>query len=108
MGLSWRYDIGSKMHTVAGLAARLAGEHLRERAVARTPVETGVLRASAKVTTDGTTAAVSYNTPYAARQHEEVGWQHNDGEAKFLENAATAEAETLKQIVADTIREGLQ
>lgn len=108
MALQWNDRIADQIGQASQSAVRRAAEHLRERAVARTPVETGVLRNSAKVTTDGTTAAVSYNTPYAARQHEEVGWQHNDGEAKFLENAATAEAETMKQMVAETIREGLQ
>ena len=58
-----------------------------------------------KVTTDGQgTAAVSYNTPYACRQHEEIGWRHpGGGEAKYLENAMSAAADGMQQAIAQEI-----
>lgn len=91
-------------------AAEAAGELLGDEAVSRTPVETGTLRDSMKVTTDGeNTAAVSYNTPYACRQHEEIGWNHpGGGEAKYLENAMTAAAPTIRAAIAEEVRKAFK
>jgi hypothetical protein len=54
------------------------------------PVREGTLRASAEVEIerglDSVEGEVSFNTVYAARQHEETDWEHPlGGEAKFLE-----------------------
>ncbi|QMV84093.1 HK97 gp10 family phage protein [Corynebacterium hindlerae] len=90
-------------------AAFMGAQHLRKEAVELTPVDTGTLRNSAKVTADGNQAAVSYSTPYAARQHEEVGWNHPEGgQAKFLETAMINEAPTIARIIANTITKGLK
>lgn len=67
---------------------QLAAEHVLARATELVPIEEGTLQRSGTVSIDamGTTAAVSYDTPYAARQHEELTWHHKDGrQAKFLE-----------------------
>lgn len=61
----------------------------------RAPVREGTLRASGEselvVDGDGATVLLSFNTPYAARQHEETEWTHpKGGEAKYLENAIKA------------------
>lgn len=92
----------------ANLAAFMGAQHLRKEAVELTPVDTSTLRNSAKVTTDGNQAAVSYNTPYAARQHEEVGWNHPEGgQAKFLETAMINESQQIARIIANTVKRGL-
>ena len=86
-----------------GLA--LAAEHLLSAAVAQTPVDEGTLRASGAATSDGLTAAVSFNTPYAVRQHEELGYHHpRGGKAKYLEDPMHEEAGTMNQIIAAQIR----
>lgn len=92
------------------LSAARGGAHLvADAAIEKTPVETGVLRGTAKVTDNGTDeAAVSYNTKYAARQHEELGWAHpGGGEAKFLEKAGIENASKVADLVAEEIRKGL-
>lgn len=104
--LDWKGD--QVLHTLdqAVLSAvEAAGEILGDEAVSRTPKESGTLQDSMKVTTDGkATAAVSYDTPYACRQHEEIGWQHpGGGEAKYLENAMSAAADRMQQAIADEI-----
>lgn len=48
-----------------------------------------------------------YDLPYAARQHEEVGWHHEHVEAKFLENAVIAKRQEVGQVIAQAIREAL-
>lgn len=107
----WKGDqVIRSLQQAANSAALAAAEHLGDEAVQRTPVETGTLRASMKVTTDGDgTSAVSYNTPYAARQHEEVGWQHpGGGEAKYLENAMTAAAPAMRETIATELRKAIR
>lgn len=109
--LDWKGDqIARSIEQAVNNAALAGAELLGDEAVQRTPLDTGTLRASMKVTTDGNgTAAVSYNTPYAARQHEEIGWQHpGGGEAKFLENAVNATAARVKSVIADEIRKAMK
>lgn len=109
--LDWKGDqIIRSLQQAAKAASLAAAEHLGDEAVQRTPVETGTLRASMKVTTDGEgTSAVSYNTPYAARQHEEISWQHpGGGQAKYLENAITAAAPTMREAIATELRKAMK
>ncbi|NTS21647.1 hypothetical protein HT105_21805, partial [Bacteroides fragilis] len=75
--------------------------------VQRAPIETGTLRASAKTTVEDKEAVVSLNTKYAARQHEEVGWNHNEGQAKYLESTLLDYQEELAQIMAEEIGKAL-
>lgn len=61
-------------------------------ALIRTPVDTGVLRASARdrvfrISQDGGKATVSYHAPYAIPVHEILTSVHPVGESKFLERA---------------------
>lgn len=90
-------------------AVRASAHYLRGESIERTPLETGTLRNSAKVSDNGDDeAAVSYNTPYAARQHEELGYAHpGGGQAKFLESAALDNQRQLQQIAAEQIRKSL-
>lgn len=108
--LQWNGDKISREMDATILSAVRAGAHLiADAAIEKTPVETGALRGTAKVTDNGTDeAAVSYNTKYAARQHEEVGWAHpGGGEAKFLEKAGIENAGKVADLVAEEIRKGL-
>lgn len=86
---------------------RLAAEHLLTKSVAQCPVNEGTLRRSAAVdiSTDGMTAIVSYNTVYAARQHEELSWRHpKGGKAKYLEDPLHSEAQKMRRIIRTQIR----
>lgn len=106
--LDWRGElVAASIEKRATTAARAAGEKLRDEAVQRTPIETGTLRASAKTTVEDKEAVVSFNTKYAARQHEEVGWNHNEGQAKYLESTLLDYQEELAQIMAEEIGKAL-
>lgn len=88
----------------------LGGEHVLGESNAHTPIEEGPLERSGKVTQDPDQfkVAVSYNTPYAVRQHEDLTYAHDPGRtAKFLENAFNAEAATVAQIVVTSVRRKL-
>lgn len=68
-----------------------AARALEAEAAARAPVRDGYLRTNTSVTMDSDTSArVAFHQVYAARQHEETGWNHpKGGQAKYLESAAT-------------------
>ena len=52
---------------------------------------------------------VSFNTPYAARQHEELGWKHpRGGEAKYLENPLKERAQMYLKNLADAAKGALR
>ena len=85
----------------------LAAEHVLGVSTAHVPIEMGDLQASGQASEDraNLTAAVSYDTPYAVRQHEEMGYRHKAGRAaKYLENAVNSEAGKAAEIIAQTIR----
>lgn len=94
-------------HDAAADGLYAAGEHILGVSNQHVPLEYGDLQGSGTVSEDrgDLTVAVSYDTPYAVRQHEEMGYRHDPGRtAKYLENAANSEAQTAGQIVADTVR----
>ena len=52
-------------------------------------------------------AAVTFNRPYAVRQHEELGYRHpKGGKAKYLEDPMNSEATTMLKIISATIARG--
>jgi hypothetical protein len=68
---------------------RLGGELVLEASNRLVPLEEGTLERSGRVTDNGAdTVAISYDTPYARRQHEDMNLRHPNGrQAKFLETA---------------------
>lgn len=108
MSLTWNGGtIAAAVKQAEQRGVRLAAEHLRTTAVQQTPLETGTLRNSAQVTADGTKAAVSYNTKYAVKQHEELGYAHKDGKAKYLESATVTERSKMLDIIGQQIKGAL-
>lgn len=107
--LDWRgQQVANNIERAAVNAARAGAHLLRDEAVQRTPIETGTLRNSAQATVEGNEAMVSYNTPYAARQHEEVGWQHKEGQAKYLESALLDNQTRISELIAQEIRKAMR
>jgi len=112
----WRIKEAVKIAEEAGLKAlRTGAEAILTEAMDETPIDTGTLRRSGTVTVgalpdgiqvykaaesgsdmkdafpgpEGKEKAVyiSFNTPYARRQHEELGYNHPlGGKAKYLED----------------------
>lgn len=112
----WRSKEAIEIAVKAGLdALRTGGEAILTEAINETPIDTGTLRRSGTVTVGGLPNSeqvykaaeagtehknafpepvgkekavyVSFNTPYARRQHEEIGYNHPlGGGPKYLEN----------------------
>jgi hypothetical protein len=100
-------DVAVRRGAARGLG--LGAEHVRGVSVDRTPLDSAALRNSATASHDSEslTAAVSYDTAYAARQHEELTWHHRTGQAKFLESALASERDTVARLIQAQIRKAL-
>lgn len=85
-----------------------AAEHLLGASRALVPLEEAVLERSGRASQAGLRAAVSYDTVYAARQHEELTWRHDPGrQAKYLEAPLHTDAGERNDIIAAHIRRRL-
>lgn len=85
---------------------RKGGQALRRAAIPRTPVDTSNMRGSYHVNEKqgGEEVVVSNDAPYSVTQHERMDYHHDEGEAKFLENALAAERDNILAIIATEIR----
>lgn len=106
MASVWRLpQVAAQARQEGSLGLALAAEHLLTAAQAQVPVDEGTLRASGAVSVDVDTATVSFDTPYAVRQHEEIGYHHpKGGKPKYLEDPFHDEADMLKKIIATQVR----
>lgn len=85
------------MDLVLGKASQLA------------PIAEGTLRAAhdrkTTVHADGADVEGSFSTPYAARQHEELGWRHpKGGQAKYLETPFNEASGRFEGVIAVAVR----
>lgn len=104
-----------------GLADALL--YVAEESQQRAPVDTGDLRGSVRVELEGNTYAqgvkgggvnisgalpntaargsVSFNTIYAAQQHEQINYSHpHGGQAKYLESVLIEEQDRILKLIA--------
>lgn len=117
MGKTWKLDLNigdvdDEAHEAAGQGLFLASEHILQVSRTRVPIaqDGGTLERSGVASVDRKSlqAAVSYDTPYAVVQHEELTYQHAPGrQAKYLESALTGERDVALQIIAAQIRRAL-
>lgn len=76
------------------------------------PVDKGMLRRSGTKEVgwrgDRITATISFNTPYAAIQHEDTSFRHpRGGKAKYLEDPLKAEAPKMRSRLNAAFRRAL-
>lgn len=90
---------------------RLATEHLLGAALPLVPQLDSILENSGATSVDETAGkgAVTFDTPYAVVQHERLDFHHpRKGQAKYLEEPFTAEAEVMRALIAAQIRRSLR
>ena len=134
----WRTKEAVKIAEKAGLKAlRTGGESILTEAIDETPVDTGTLRRSGTVTVGkrpdgvqvyaaaeaGTDMAkafpgeegkeksvyISFSTPYARVQHEELGFSHPvGGKAKYLEDPFNRNKSKVLKFVDKQIKKALR
>lgn len=84
-----------------------AAEFLLEQANRTVPLDDATLEGSGTVTVDRDQlrATVSYDTPYAVRQHEELRYRHAPGRrAKWLEHTFKEDGQAALDHVASRVR----
>lgn len=82
-------------------------EYLLETANRTAPIEEGTLIGSGTVTVDKARlkATVSYDTPYAIRQHEDTRLRHTNGRrSKWLEHTAREEATRIRTVISTRLK----
>ena len=134
----WRIKEAVKIAEEAGLKAlRTGAEAILTEAIDEAPVDTGTLRRSGTVTVgklpdgekvyeaakDGNemkeafpekigkekAVYISFNTPYARRQHEELDYEHpRGGKAKYLETPFNANKKKVIKYAERKIKEALK
>ena len=134
----WRIKEAVKIAEDAGLKAlRTGAEAILTEAIDEAPIETGTLRRSGTVTVgalpdgaqvyeaaesgtemkdafpgqEGKEKAVyiSFSTPYARRQHEELGYNHPlGGKAKYLEDPFNRNKNKVLKYAAKQVKKALQ
>ncbi len=98
-----------KEATVAALGQW--AELLLQKSRELVPLDEATLERSGvtSVDPDELAAAVSYDTPYAVEQHENMQYSHAPGrQAKYLEEPWNESAETAADLIAAHIRRALQ
>ncbi len=134
----WKNRATAKVALQAGLEAlRIGGEAILTESIDETPLETGTLRRSGTVTVGalpdhqavfaaseagndhkgafnkpvGTEKGVyvSFSTPYARRQHEELGYHHPvAGKAKYLEDPFRRNRQKVLKLTEQRMRKALK
>lgn len=112
MAQRWRHNIdltglSARARDAAGDGLHDALEHVLQVSNSRVPIEEGTLERSGDVDLDRAAlrGAVSYDTPYAVRQHEDMTLTHDAGrQAKYLESAFTGERQQVLDIIAARVR----
>jgi len=134
----WRIKEAVKIAEEAALKAlRTGAEAILTEAIDETPIDTGTLRRSGTVTVGDIPDAekvyaaaksgtemknafpqpigkekavyVSYNTPYARRQHEELGYNHPlGGKAKYLEDPFNRNKDKVLQYAEKQVKKALK
>jgi hypothetical protein len=105
--MDWQGPQVSKATRLAAAdGLREASEFLLGESLKVVPREEAILAASGATDVDPVSmrATVSFDTPYAARQHEELTWRHRPGQtAKYLERPLEQNQQRLQEIIARTI-----
>ena len=85
-----------------------AAGFLLDEANKTVPHMDGILAASGFTDGDALGWIVAYDTPYARRQHEEMGWHHPGGRrAKWLERTFAEQGPRVREFIAEQIRRAL-
>jgi ketosteroid isomerase-like protein len=95
----------SRGRRLASEGLQRALEHTLGKAKELVPLDEGTLERSGRVDVDGLNGAISFDTVYAVRQHEELDWKHLPGrQAKYLEQPMNTERETMLRLMAVPLR----
>jgi len=96
-------EINAKVDALKIPAAMKGVEYLRTFVAAQTPIETGALVGSEEPRPNAEGAELFIPGPYARRQHYELSYRHNTGNALYLELPWMQHGHDALRVVADEI-----
>lgn len=109
-GFSSKWDMSKAeaiVQTGGEAAIRDCANFLLDESRKQVPYDTGALSRSGLVSADGLHATVSYDTPYAVRQHESMTYRHAAGrKAKYLEDPCNSPA--LKERLIEYLKSNIK
>lgn len=100
--------IGKNVDRDKEQALSTSAELILQEALLRTPEDTGELKRSARIVTDEEGTRVEYTAPYAVFVHEDLGAEHDQGQAKFLESALKEKSAEVKDNLSTTLGQSLR
>ncbi|XXZ49909.1 hypothetical protein AAGT00_16560 [Streptomyces cavourensis] len=110
--LRWNGDAAAgAIREAAARGLLLGAEHVLAASRQRVPINEGILERSGATSVDESTmtAAVSYDTPYAARVHEDLNARHSPGRtAKYLESVLPEVSGEVHALIAAQVRRALR
>ncbi|MFJ7902375.1 hypothetical protein ACIQ6V_18095 [Streptomyces sp. NPDC096198] len=110
--LRWNGQAATEATRQAAARGLLLGaEHTLAAARQRVPINEGTLERSGSASVDerNLTAAVSFDTPYAVRVHEDMNARHAPGRrAKYLESVLPEVAGDVQELIAAQVRRALR
>lgn len=93
-------NLAAEMQTKALIGLEKGAEFVGQKSDTMVPLDEGPLQNSRKVTRAGNRAAISYNTPYAVKQHEDMTLVHPNGrQPKYLEQALNSAGTRVPDII---------
>ena len=107
----WRGEEAERLIRETAFRAILDGaEVILTEAIDETPIDTGTLRRSGTVTEapQDNVVYISFNTPYAVKQHEDLTLKHpRGGKAKYLEDPFKRNAGKVKRLAELRVKAAL-
>lgn len=104
-------EVSRRIREGAAKGLNLVALRVQARTIPLTPLEYGDLRSSI-VTIDASPSdlrsAVASDSPYAVAQHERLDYRHDDGQAKYLENATRASRDEVGGILQQAVEKRLR
>lgn len=102
--MTWK-TANRAVHEGAERGLRAGADLLLAASTKVAPIESDHLIKSARASVDYPRAAVSYDTPYAVIQHENLSERHDAGrEGKYLERPLHSEAPAIARAMAAEVR----
>jgi len=90
-------------------AVKNAAQYVLGEANKTIPHQKGIMEQSGQVTSNNNTAAISYDTPYARRQHEDTRIRHKNGRrAKWLEHTLKENSSRIQTYIAEELRKAFK
>jgi hypothetical protein len=106
--MTWEGRLAKEIYRKASAKGLFVGAEAGLTEANRTiPIEEGVMERSGETSVDDRKleAAISYDTPYARRQHEDLSLRHDKGRrAKWLEQMLKEEGSNLRKVIGDEMK----